>query len=284
MSIHAKHINYTYNKDLKTAKQALYDINLVCEKGMLISVVGRSGSGKSTLMKHLNGLLKPDNGIISVDGIPTTGKEADIQKIRSKVGFLFQYPEDQIFAETVCEELEFAPNNFGIKKETTQKRIEEIIHLMNFKKDILDKNPLVFSGGNKRKVAIASILSYKPEYLILDEPTAGLDGNSIDELFHIIDIEKKSGTGIIHVTHDIELALETSDRIVVMDNGHILNDGNIQETMEYLCSEKNNTIDIPPILKISAGLKKVGKIKRLASTVEELVKQIKDEEKWHTGD
>lgn len=274
MSIQINSLSYSYNKGLPNEIKALNCINLTIEPGEILSIAGKSGSGKSTLVKHINGLITPQYGSVTVDGITAGENKTGLRKLREKVGLVFQYPEDQIFAESVKEEISFAPRNFGFSKEEITKKVYSAMEVLGLDREILERNPFTFSGGYKRKIAIASILAYSPSYLILDEPTAGMDGEALREVAAVLKSEKKKGRGIIHITHDIELALETSDRIAVMDKGAIVFCGTPAEAMEFLCSDKNNIIDIPDVLKISADLRKKKIIKELTHLPDKLAEML----------
>ncbi|MEG1642462.1 MAG: ATP-binding cassette domain-containing protein [Synergistaceae bacterium] len=276
MSIYIENLTYAYDKGLPTETSVLHDVSLTVYSGEVLSIVGQTGSGKSTLAKHLNGLIFPQHGKITVDGIEINENCKKINEIRKKVGLVFQYPENQIFAETVKEELLFAPLNFGYTREEANKNINEIINIFKIDKIDLEKNPLTFSGGNKRKIAIASILAYSPKYIIFDEPTAGLDNDAIEDLLCVMKKEKENGVGIIHITHDIELALEISDRIVVLNQGKIVFQGEKNHLMEFLVSDENNILDIPPVLKLSKRLMEKGKISEITDNPYKLSKMIKD--------
>lgn len=274
MSIQINSLTYSYNRGLPGEIKALNGINLTIEPGEILSIVGKSGSGKSTLVKHINGLITPQCGSVTVDGITVGESKSELKKLRQKAGLVFQSPEDQIFAENVKAEISFAPRNFGFSEDEITKKVYSAMEALALDKEILERNPFTFSGGYKRKIAIASVLAYSPSYLILDEPTAGMDGEALREVSALLRAEKEKGRGIIHITHDIELALETSDRIAVMDKGSIIFCGAPAEAMEFLCSDRNNIIDIPDVLKISFDLREKKIIKELTHLPDKLAEML----------
>lgn len=233
---------------------AIKDINLnIDDKDEFIAIVGKTGSGKSTLISHMNALLLPTKGSVDIFEytiMPKKNRSLKLKPIRKKVGYVFQFPEYQLFEETVYKDIKFAPKNFGFKEEEINKNIEEVCKLLNINEDILQKSPFNLSGGQMRKVAIAGILSYNPDILILDEPTRGLDPKGALEIMNIFKyINKELHKTIILISHDMDLVYEYANRVVVMKDGKIEFDG----AKEVLFGEKNYEeyhLAKPQILKI----------------------------------
>lgn len=225
MSIILDNVNYTYSEGSGYEIQALKDINLVIEKGEFIGLIGHTGSGKSTLIQHLNGLLRATKGNIYYDGQDIYDKNFEMKELRKKVGLVFQYPEYQLFETDVFTDVCFGPKNLGLSDKEVQLRAFEALELVKFDKELFYRSPFELSGGQKRKVAIAGILAMKPEVLILDEPTAGLDPKGRDEILGILkDLHEKKGMTIILVSHSMEDVAEYVERIVVMNHGSVLYD------------------------------------------------------------
>ena len=260
----------TYNTGLPTESEVLHGISFQAERGEILSIVGPTGSGKSTLAQHLNALLLPQRGEILVDGEQVTTDKTVLRSVRRQVGFVFQYPEQQIFAETVREEVAFGPSNWGVPRQELAARVEESLRAVGLDLALLEANPLALSGGQKRRVAIASVISSRPSYLVLDEPTAGLDAAGLDELTDILLARKKAGAGIIHVTHDLDLALAISDKLLVLDDGREKFFGTASEAAETICSTQFSGLEIPPVLALSYELKKRGRTERITDDPLEL--------------
>ena len=225
--ISCRHLSYTYN-NLKAGKatEALHDISFSMRRGDFLAIVGKTGSGKSTLLQHLNGLLKPVKGHCFYDGKDIHGPELSLKEVRQKVALCFQYPEYQLFEETVLKDICFGPANMGCTKWVCLKRAREAMELLGLPEQMESLSPLVLSGGQKRKVALAGILAMNPEYLVLDEPAAGMDQPGKDNLFHLLrDLNENKKTGILLVSHDMDDVAEYADRMIVMDRGKIIMEG-----------------------------------------------------------
>lgn len=207
-----------------TEKEALVDANLVINKGEFVAVIGKTGSGKSTLVSLIDGLLQPSAGQIDVTGVkitPTT-KQAQLSSIHQHVGFVFQFPEQQLFAETVAEDIAFGPKNLGWSAEKIKASVDESLHLVGLPSTLKTHSPFALSGGQMRRVAIAGVLATKPEILILDEPTAGLDNQATNDLLKLVERVNQQGTTIIMVTHQMEQVAEYASRVIVMNEGKII--------------------------------------------------------------
>ena len=220
--IELKNISYTYMKGGPFEKKALDDIDLCINEGDFIGLIGHTGSGKSTLIQLLNGILKPDCGNIYIDGTDITDKKVKIRDIRFKVGLVMQYPEYQLFEETVIKDIMYGPLNMGLSEEEAKERAIYAASLVGIPERSLGKSPFDLSGGQKRRAAIAGVLAMEPKILILDEPTAGLDPAGRDEiLFKIKDMHKRMGLTVILVSHSMEDVAKLADKILVMNSGKI---------------------------------------------------------------
>ncbi len=228
MSIDIKNICYTYMRGTPFEKKALDDVSVSIDKGEIVAVIGHTGSGKSTLVQHLNGLLKPDAGQVAVDDVNLAGKDAVAKKARQLVGMVFQYPEHQIFAETVYEDIAFGPRNRGFQPEEVDKQVREAMAFVGLDFETFAKrSPFQLSGGQMRRVAIAGVVAMNPDYLVLDEPSAGLDPRSRNAVFkEIMALHQSRGIAIVLVTHSMEEAVKYAKRLLVINQGKILFDGN----------------------------------------------------------
>lgn len=228
MSIDIKNICYTYMRGTPFEKKALDDVSVSIDKGEIVAVIGHTGSGKSTLVQHLNGLLKPDAGQVAVDDVNLAGKDATAKKARQLVGMVYQYPEHQIFAETVYEDIAFGPRNRGFQPEEVDKQVREAMAFVGLDFETFAKrSPFQLSGGQMRRVAIAGVVAMNPDYLVLDEPSAGLDPRSRNAVFkEIMALHQSRGIAIVLVTHSMEEAVKYAKRLLVINQGKILFDGN----------------------------------------------------------
>lgn len=219
-------INYSYSEGTAYQIQALKDINLQIEEGQFIGIIGHTGSGKSTLTQLLNGLLRATSGHIYVDGEDIYDKDYDMKKLRNKVGLVFQYPDHQLFETTNFEDVCFGPKNQGLDRKEVELRAFEALQNVGFPEDLYYQPPFDLSGGQKRRVAIAGVLAMKPEVLILDEPTAGLDPAGRDEILGLVSkMHKELGITIILVSHSMEDVAEYVERLIVMNQGEVMYDG-----------------------------------------------------------
>ncbi len=226
------------------------------------SIIGHTGSGKSTLVQHLNAILRPTSGAVVVDGVPILpekkGDKTNFREIRRKVGLIFQYPEQQLFEETVREELAFAPRNWGFSEEQIGKLTVSSLEAVGLDQSFLGRNPFSLSGGEKRRVAIASVLACAPEYLVLDEPTAGLDGRAREGLLDLLQRIHRGGTGIILVTHDLEIAFRYSDVILMLEHGRVAGKGTVEEVAQKLYRQPVPGIVLPPVMLTALKLRQRG--------------------------
>ena len=256
-----EHVSYTYMPGTPYEKEALRDISLEIHKGEFVAVIGHTGSGKSTLVQNLNGLLHPSQGAASLDGIDLSGKTKEAKQARGRIGMVFQYPEHQLFAETVYEDVGFGPRNLGLAPEEVETRIKDAMKFVGLDFDMFaQRSPFSLSGGQMRRAAIAGVVAMNPDYLILDEPSAGLDPGSRNNLFaEILALYKKRGIAIIMVTHSMEEAAKYAKRLLVISKGQIILDG---KPAEIFLKEKERLLqagmDIPEVYKLADALRAKG--------------------------
>lgn len=260
MIINIKDLNYIYNPNTPFEKKALDNINLQINEGDFIGLIGHTGSGKSTLVQHLNGLMKPTSGTIEVEGINIVEKGANLREVRQKVGLVFQYPEHQLFEESVYKDIAFGPKNLGLKDEEVDERVKSAMEDVGLDFESLkDRSPFELSGGQKRRVAIAGVIAMKPRVLVLDEPTAGLDPNGRDEILDEIKLlYNKEGITIILVSHSMEDVARLVNRILVMDNGNIVMDDSTREVFKRAEELQKIGLGIPQITSFMRDFKTKG--------------------------
>jgi energy-coupling factor transport system ATP-binding protein len=253
-------VSYTYNKGYADECVALKNVDFVLKKGEFVAVIGHTGSGKSTLMQHLNGLYLPTEGKVYFNGQDISDKDFSLKELRQKVGMVFQYPEYQLFAETVEKDVAFGPENMDIPKVEAQKRAYDAIAAVGLPESIYDYSPLQLSGGQKRRVAIAGVLAMEPEYLVLDEPTAGLDPKSAQELLDMLKkLQQEKGITVVVVSHDMEQIAEYADRVVVMEQGEKRMDGMPWEVFSRRRELEEMGLEVPFGVKMLHDLKNVKK-------------------------
>ena len=274
MSIKAVDIKYIYNAGTPAAVTALDGVSIEVERGEWVSIVGHTGSGKSTLAQHLNLLLTPFSGSVSIDGATVTPGSREARDARRKVGLVFQYPESQFFAETVREEIAFAPSNWGVTGEALESSVTEAASSAGLSPSALASNPFSLSGGERRRAAIASVLSMKPDYLVLDEPTAGLDASGVRGLTATFRELCSKGMAVIHVTHDMEIAMSMSDRIAVLERGVLAVSGTPERVAEYLSERPVKGLVMPPSVRFAQGLREKGIPVPLASSVNGIIEAL----------
>ncbi|MFP4654239.1 MAG: ATP-binding cassette domain-containing protein [Methanohalobium sp.] len=264
MSIDVKGVNFSYNKNTSHENHVLKNINLTIDKNEFVGITGEIGSGKSTMVKLFNGLFIPDTGKVSVEGLDAADK-----KVRRKVGLLFQNPHDQLFAKTVFEDVAFAPSNFGITGDELTERVYESLQLVGIDKKLADISPFKLSGGEMRRVALAGILAMKPEYLILDEPTSGVDIKGKIELYNNLEKIHENGTCIIMITHQIDDLFPVANKIVLMNQGRIVFTGTSDEYLDSI------DFPAPEITILMRELQKQGfDVRSNVSTVDDAYKEI----------
>lgn len=275
MPLTVENLSFTYNAGLPSERAALSNVSFECKEGQIVSILGHTGSGKSTLAQHLNGLIAPQSGTVSADGDETGRSAAETRRVRRKVGLVFQYPEEQIFSDKVFDEIAFAPRNWGVPEAEVPERVREAAREVGLDEALLEQSPYGLSGGQKRSVAIASVIAARPSYLVLDEPAAGLDCDAAAALVAMVKNFAASGAGVVLITHDIEFALSLSDMILLLEDGRAVSFGTPEETAELVVSREVKGLSVPEILGISAALRAAGKIETLAWNVDGLMAQIR---------
>ncbi|MDX5475704.1 MAG: energy-coupling factor ABC transporter ATP-binding protein [Bacillaceae bacterium] len=284
MQIKLDNIEHTYQIKTPYERKAIYDINLTIPPNSYTAIIGHTGSGKSTLLQHLNALLQPTKGAIHVGEhvIRADKKSKNLKALRKKVGVVFQFPEHQLFEETVEKDICFGPINFGVSEEVARARAKEAIKLVGLDKNYLSKSPFDLSGGQMRRVAIAGVLSMDPDVLVLDEPTAGLDPRGRKEIMDLFyRLHKERNMSTILVTHSMEDAATYADRIIVMSKGTVVLDGTPRSIFNEYDQLKALGLDVPDTVKFVKELeKKLGKmygepclsIEEVAKATESLLK------------
>ncbi len=259
MSIILDHVNYVYGADGPTPVYALKDICLQIKDGQFVGIIGHTGSGKSTLMQHLNGLIRATSGHIYYNGEDIYDSDYDMKKLRSKVGLVFQYPEHQLFEIDVFSDVCFGPKNLGLDRKQAELSAYDALRKVGLPDELYYQSPFELSGGQKRRVAIAGVLAMKPEVLILDEPTAGLDPKGRDEILQQVKkLQTETGMTILLVSHSMEDVAEYVDRIIVMNDGSILLDGVPREVFSHYRELEEIGLAAPQVTYILHELKKNG--------------------------
>lgn len=271
MALTVDHISYIYDPDAPLPQKALDDISLSIPEGQFIGVIGHTGSGKSTLMQHLNGLVKATSGHIYFNGKDIDARDYDKKELRSKVGLVFQYPEHQLFEVDVFSDVCFGPRNQGLSKEETEIRAKEALTLVGLEERFWFQSPFELSGGQKRRAAIAGVLAMRPEVLILDEPTAGLDPQGRDEILDEISaLHREKGMTIVLVSHSMEDIARYADRILVMNHGEKMFDGTPKEVFRHYKELERMGLAAPQITYVVRQLQEHGiPIEGDITTVEE---------------
>lgn len=272
-----ENLSYFHAKGTPYEIKALDGIDLNIKSGVITGLIGHTGSGKSTLVQMFNGLLKPYSGRVLLDGSDIWAKPKDINKIRFRVGLVMQYPEHQLFEETIYKDIAFGPKNMGLGEEEIKERVLEAADFVGLDRALLDKSPFDLSGGQKRRAAIAGIIAMRPELLILDEPAAGLDPRGRDAIFgNIVEYRKKSGSTVLIVSHSMEDMARYCDRLIVMSGGRILLEGECREVFENSELLASVGLDIPQITKLMLALRQKGiELDTSVFTVEEAFEMIR---------
>jgi energy-coupling factor transport system ATP-binding protein len=258
MPIKIEKVSYIYSPGTPFEIKALNDINLSIEDKSFTAIIGQTGSGKSTLIQHFNGLIVPTEGTVIINNVTTEDKK-DRKKIRTQVGIVFQYPEHQLFEETVFEDVAYGPKNMGFDEGEVKRRVEEALLSVGLELDLLDKSPFDLSGGQMRRVAMAGVLAMKPKILILDEPTAGLDPQTRKNVLNLIkDLRENHDITIIIVTHDMEEVANFADRVIVLHKGKIVIDGKPRDVFLEIDKLQEIGLDAPPLTLLFNELRKHG--------------------------
>lgn len=259
MALILDHVSYTYGEDTTLAVKALNDINLVIPDGQFIGLIGHTGSGKSTLVQHLNGLIQPSEGAIYYNGRDINDSDFNKKELRSKVGLVFQYPEHQLFEVDVFSDVCFGPKNLGLSEKEVELRAYEALKLVGLPDECFYQSPFDLSGGQKRRAAIAGVLAMKPEVLILDEPTAGLDPKGRDEILgQIKRLKEETGMTIVLVSHSMEDVAEYVERIIVMNHGSVMYDDVPKEVFKHYRELEEVGLAAPQVTYIMHKLREKG--------------------------
>lgn len=278
MSVIVKNLTYIYDEGMPFASKAIDDISFEIKDNDFVGLIGHTGSGKSTLIQHLNGLLKPSSGQIIVNGFNITDKDLNLTEIRKRVGIVFQYPEYQLFEETVEKDIAFGPGNLGLDEEEISKRVRKSMEAVGLDYETYkDKSPFDLSGGQKRRVAIAGVIAMNPEVLILDEPTAGLDPGGRDEIFNLIKkLHHDNNITIILSSHSMDDMAKLAQTIIVMNHGKIEFMGTPREVFaSHAARLREIGLDVPQVLELATKLRNKGfDIRPDVLTVEEIKDEI----------
>lgn len=261
MSIQIKAVNYTYGAGTPYEKQALRNINLEIKEGEFVGIIGHTGSGKSTLVQHLNGLLSPTSGTVTVDGVNLAGKDATARKARHSVGMVFQYPEHQLFEETIRADIAFGPTNLGLDAAKIDERVRVAMHFVGLPYDeFAERSPFHLSGGQQRRVAIAGVIAMHPRYLVLDEPSAGLDPIGRQAIFdRVKEWHEDRRFTVILVSHNMEDISRLASRVIVLNKGEIMLDGNPLDIFINRRAELAAAgVEAPPVSRLLARINECG--------------------------
>ena len=279
MDIKLQQVSYAYSMGTPFEKYALFDVDLTIPHGTYQAIIGHTGSGKSTILQHFNGLLKPSKGQVHIgDRLIVAGKKAkELKPIRQKVGIVFQFPEHQLFEETVLKDIMFGPMNFGVSEQEAEKRARELIELVGLPNQVLEKSPFDLSGGQMRRVAIAGVLAMDPEVIVLDEPTAGLDPRGQREIMDMFyTLHKERGLTTILVTHSMEDAARYADTLAIMHEGRCVLTGTPREVFADAKTLENYRLELPRIVKFQQKIEKLinRQLSKICLTEEELAEEI----------
>ena len=278
MELSLKNVSYTYQAGTPFERQALFDVSLSIKEKSYTAIIGHTGSGKSTLMQLLNGLNLPTEGevIVGDTHITSMSKNKDIKSVRQKVGLVFQFPESQLFEETVLKDVAFGPQNFGVPKEKAEDLARQKLELVGISPDLHDKNPFDLSGGQMRRVAIAGILAMEPKVLVLDEPPAGLDPKGRLELMTLFHDLHQKGQTIILVTHVMDDVANYADTVYALEAGKILLAGSPCDVFQQVDFLEEKQLGVPKITKFSQALVKKGlQLDKLPITLEAFMEEVR---------
>lgn len=253
IQLSTENLSFTY----PDGTRALKNINIEIEKGEKVAIIGPNGAGKSTLFSHFNGLTEPTSGCVKIEGKPISFEKDELLKVRQKVGIVFQDPNDQLFAPTVKEDIAFGPMNLGLSYDEVEKRVEDALKMVGME-NYEDKTPHHLSGGQQKRIAIAGIIAMKPELMILDEPTAGLDPDGVEKVLNIMNQLNKEGMTLIISSHDIDMISKYADKIFILYNGEIIESGNKNKIFSDMSLLKKAHLRTPITTEILYNLKESG--------------------------
>ena len=276
MGIKFESVDYEYSPNSPFAHHALKDINCEIKEHRLTAIVGETGSGKSTLVQHLNALLRPSAGSVSILGhkVEAKQKAKGLKSLRAKVGLVFQFPEMQLFEESIYKDVSFGPQNFDFTEDEINKNVQKALKLVGIEESLWERSPLNLSGGQKRRVAIAGVLASNPEVIVLDEPTAGLDPQGSKDMMQLfIDLKNKHNKTVVMVTHDLDHVLNYADDVIQLEQGRVVFEGSKEDFFEQISSEK---FILPKSLQLKRLLKDKGFDTKDAVEVEEIARLVKE--------
>ena len=275
--LEVKNLTHIYSVGTPFEHTALKDISFAVEPGEFIGVIGHTGSGKSTLMQHMNGLLKPTEGTVLLGGKDIWSDKALTRQSRFRVGLVFQYPEYQLFEETVYKDIAFGPKNMGLDKEEIHRRVTEAAGFVGLTEQQLQSSPFDLSGGQKRRVAIAGVIAMEPEVLILDEPTAGLDPEGREEILSNIEAYRRAKSAtVMMVSHSMNDVARLTDRLIVLSNAHMAMDGTPREVFTHAQALVDMGLDIPEVTRVFLRLRQMGLDVDPVYTLEQAVEALKN--------
>lgn len=259
MPVEVRDLSHVYNEDSPFSAAALKGVSLTIADGEFLAVIGHTGSGKSTLIQHLNGLIRPTGGTVVVDGMDIADKGTNLREVRRRVGLVFQYPEYQLFEETVYRDIAFGPKNMKLSEAEVDERVREAARFVGIGEELFEKSPLELSGGQKRRIAIAGVIAMRPKVLILDEPTAGLDPGGCEGILkNVLDYRHQTGSTVLFVTHSMDDAARIADRLIVFHEGGIAMDGTPDEVFSRARELTEMGLDVPQPAAIAAALRERG--------------------------
>lgn len=279
MDISLKNVEYRYQADSPFERLAISDVSIDIPSGTYMAIIGHTGSGKSTVLQHLNALLKPTKGSVLIGSreIRANRKEKNLKAVREKVGIVFQFPEHQLFEETVEKDISFGPMNFGVPEKEAIERARAALKLVGLPDDVLQKSPFDLSGGQMRRVAIAGVLAMQPDVIVLDEPTAGLDPRGRKEIMDLFySLHKQNGLSTVLVTHSMEDAARYADEIVVMHEGRVFTKGTADQLFANPEALIELGLDVPAVVALQLKIEKAFKtnFRKISLTEDELVSQV----------
>ena len=258
MPIEVSHLSHVYMRGTPFEARALNDVSFTIEDGAFVGVIGHTGSGKSTLITHLNALLRPEEGQVIINGIDTAAENADLKTVRRTVGLVFQYPEYQLFEETVKKDVAFGPKNLGVTGDALEKQVENAMALVGLDPALGEKSPFELSGGQKRRVAIAGVLAMEPQVMVLDEPAAGLDPAGRADMLNLVKKLHQAGKTVVMVSHSMEDVGRMCQRLIVLNHGKIAFDDTPANVFSHPRELKEMGLDVPQSVKLAIRLREKG--------------------------
>ena len=259
MQVTMEHVTHTYQPGSPFQATAIQDVSMEIREGEFLALIGHTGSGKSTLAQHINGLLKPTSGKVLLDGKDIHEKGFDKKEVRKTIGLVFQYPEHQLFEETVAKDVGFGPKNLGLSEDEIKERVIEALQKVGLgEAEIMEKSPFELSGGQMRRVAMAGVLAMRPKILVLDEPAAGLDPQSREDMLQLISGLHKQGTTVVMISHSMDDVARFATRAVVMEHGAIAMEGTPQEIFRHAERLEGMGLDVPSVCKLGMKLRVMG--------------------------